>query len=290
MFPLIFLSSIAAADTPKQPAPTPSPSIGAPKPGDKLDLAGAPDWPKLSWMYEAPATSDAAGKVVLHWFCSPKVGTCVDDLARVVALRDTNRVYIVAYINGSQRDAKKLDPIRESEGVGRGTVAYGPGVTKLMKDLGIAAEGSIVVDVDGKVKAVTSSGDINELDARDKVVSSSIDAIKEYSTSQEGPTSAVKPNDKFALTFRVHLASWLAYTKKTPSEFTLSAPKDVKCDASSLKSDQLKIEGRTMSATVTCTAPKGIYEVRGQIRFGYDSPGGGTGTGLDGATWKFEVK
>src|SRR5690349_18356647 len=95
------------ADTAKGPVAT------LPKVGDVLGQSGAPDWPKLTWLYETPSANDAAGRVVVHWFCTPKISACTDDLARIVTLRDTNHVYIVAYINGTQRDAKKLDPIRE---------------------------------------------------------------------------------------------------------------------------------------------------------------------------------
>jgi len=264
-----------------------------PKPGDALPLAGSPDWPqKLAWLYETPSAGDAAGKVVVHWFCSPSprqvAKECAADLERVIALRDTGHVYIVAYIAGSQSEAKKLDPIRESEGVGRGTVAYGPQVVKLMKQLGIA-EGAIVVDVEGKVKAVTTSGDINELDSRDKFVTGLAGDIHDFTTSHENPPT-VKIGDKFTLTFKVQLATWLAYNQKTPMEFTVTAPKDIKCDAMALHGDQLKITGQMLIATVTCSAPRGVYEAQGKIRFGYDSPGGAHGTGEDGATYKFEVK
>jgi len=57
-----------------------------------------------------------------------------------VDLKEAGRVYVVAYINGTKGQAQKLDPIRESEGVGRGTVAYGPGVTKLAKALNLTPQ------------------------------------------------------------------------------------------------------------------------------------------------------
>src|ERR1041385_3224583 len=175
LFVLGLLSATAAAQ-------------GLPKSGDTLALAGNADWPKLAWSYNAPSANDAAGKVVIHWFCKPRVSAGADDLARIVTHKENGGVYIVAYINGTMRDAKKLDPIRESEGVGRGTVATGPGVKKLFKQLGIAkGPASIVVDVDGKVKATTTSGDLNELDARDTMVKQLVDAVKPYTTSNEGP-------------------------------------------------------------------------------------------------------
>ncbi len=261
-----------------------APTATLPKQGDVLPLAGAPEWPKLTWLYDAPSANDAAGKVIVHWFCATKVKACVDDLARIITLRDTGKVYIVAYINGGQSDAKKLDPIRESEGVGRGTVAYGPGVAKLVSQMGIkSGEAAFVVDLDGKVKALTSSGDINELDARDSLVTSLAGQIKEFTSSFDGPPTA-KPGDKFALSIKIQLASWLAYSQKTPIEFTLTAPKDIKCDKAT------KIDAHTLTATATCSGPKGSYEAQGKIRFGYDAPGGGTGLGDDGTTYKFVIK
>ena len=261
-----------------------------PKVGDSMSLGGSGGWPTMQWAYNAPSANDAAGRVVIYWFCTPKVAACIDDLARIVTLREAGGVYIVAYINSSLRDSKKLDPIRESEGVGRGTVAAGPNVKKLFKQLGIAkGPASIVVDVDGKVKLVATSGDLNELDSRDTIVKQLIDAIQLFSTSNQGPKTP-KPNEKFAFTFKVELANWLSYSKKTPMQYTVSVPKEIKCDATKLTGDQLKIDGRTLTATVTCSAPRGNYQVRGEIRFGYENPDRTTGLGNDGATWTFEVK
>lgn len=261
-----------------------------PKTGDNLPLTGSGDWPKLTWSYGAPSANDAAGRVVVHWFCTPGVSECTDDLARIVTLRENGGVYVVAYINGSQRAAKKLDPIRESEGVGHGTMATGPGVRKLFKQFGIAkGPAAIVVDVDGKVKTVATSGDINELDSRDTIIKGLVEAIKPFTTSNDAPKSA-KAGDKLTFTFKVQLASWLTYSKKSPMEFTFQAAKEVKCNATTLRGDQLKIEGKLLTASLTCTAPKGSYQARGEIRFGYDSPNGATGVGNDGATWKFVVE
>jgi hypothetical protein len=261
---------------------------GMPKPGDALALTAFGD-SKIAWTYNAPSTNDAAGRVVIHWFCTPKVAACIDDLARIVTLREAGGVYIVAYINGSQRDAKKLDPIRESEGVGRGTVATGPSVKKLFKQLGIGkGPAAIVVDVDGKVKTVATSGDINELDSRDTIIKSLVDAVKPFTTSNVGPKTA-KAGEKLTFNFSVQLASWLSYSQKSPMEFTLQVAKEVKCDSTKLSRQQMKITDKTLSATITCTAPRGSYQARGEIRFGYDSPNGAAGLGNDGATWKFEV-
>ena len=57
-----------------------------------------------------------------------------------------------------------------------------------------------------------------------------------------------------------------------------------------LKADQIKIADKLLTATVTCSGPKGIYEARGELRFGYDAPAGGTGVGAESAKWKFEIK
>ncbi len=281
----LLFSATAFADTTQGPVAT------MPKVGDTLTQTGAADWPKLQWMYDAPSAKDAAGKVVVHWFCAPKVAACTDDLARLVTLRDAGRVYIVAYINAaSNRDAKKLDPIRESEGVGRGTVAFGPGVAKLVKQLGVGTgPASIVVDVDGKVAMISPTGDASQLDARDAKVNALIGAIKEYTTSQDGPVTA-KAGDKFNLSIKVQLAGWLGYSKSRPPEFDLSAPKDIKCDSKTLTGDQIKIDDHTLTATVSCTAPKGVYEASGALRFGYDSPNGPGFADVGGTVWKFEIK
>lgn len=261
---------------------------GMPKTGDAVSLTQFSD-AKTLWSYNAPSANDAAGRVVIHWFCAPKVSACVDELARIVTLRESGGVYIIAYINGSQRDAKKLDPIRESEGVGRGTVASGPGVKKLFKQLGIGkGPASIVVDLEGKVKVVTTSGDLNELDSRDEIIRSLVDAVKAFTTANQAPKTA-KAGEKLTFTFTVQLAKWLTYSQKSPMTFTFSAAKEVKCDATKLERQQMKINDKTLTATVTCTAPRGSYQARGEIRFGYDSPNGATGLGNDGATWKFDV-
>src|SRR4051812_49350388 len=117
-------TSAVAAPASKQPAVV----AVLPAVGDSLPLAGHVTWPVREWLYDVPSEKDAAGKIVIHWFCTQKVKMCVDDLARIVTLKENARVYVIAYISGLKGDAKKLDPIRESEGVGRGTVAFGKGV------------------------------------------------------------------------------------------------------------------------------------------------------------------
>ena len=262
---------------------------GMPRPGDSLPLTGAAGWPQQKWLYNAPNANDAAGRIVVHWFCTPRVSACVDDLARIVTLRESGGVYVVAYINSSPGAAKKVDPIRESEGVGHGTAAAGPGVRRLFKQLGVTkGPASIVVDLEGKVKVVTTSGDINELDSRDTVIKRLVDAVKPFTSANDAPKTA-KAGQKLAFTFKIQLANWLSFSKKSPMEFTFRAAKEVKCDATTLKGNQLQIEGKTLTAKVTCTAPKGSYQARGEIRFGYDSPNGATGLGNDGATWSFQV-
>lgn len=260
-----------------------------PKTGEMMSLVPA-DFPKLAWSFGTPSQNDAAGKVVVHWFCTPKVEACVDDLARIVTHRDNGGVYVIGYINASARHAKKLDPIRESEGVGRGAIATGPGVKKLFKDLGIAkGPWSIVVDVDGTVKAVTTSPDLNELDARDTLIKELVAAVKPYKASSSGPKLA-KPGEKLTFSMKIELASWQSFSTKTPTELTLTAAKELSCNARSLKAEQIKIEGKTLTAEVTCTAPKGVYEARGDLRFGYVSSSGATGLGAETAQWKFEVR
>jgi hypothetical protein len=281
---VVGLVSVASA----QPAKAPAPEM--PAVGDTLALY--PDfWGKQKWLYDAPNANDAAGKVVIHWFCTAKLQACTDDLARVINLRDNGHVYIVAYLDGNPTLAKKLDPIRESEGIGRGTVATGTGVTKLMKLLAVKpGPSSIVVDVDGKVAMVSTNSDTNGLDARDAKVNALTSDIKAFTTSHEGPTASVKAGDKFSLTFKVQLASWLKFSSSTPKEFDVMVPKDFKCDSTSLRGDQLKVDAKNlMTATITCSAPHGIYQAAGKIRFGYDSPGGGSGLGDDGAKWDVKV-
>jgi hypothetical protein len=267
------------------------PPLSLPAVGDTLAPNGAPGWPpKLEWLYDLPSFKDATGKIVLHWFCAPSLTACTEDLARVVTLKENARVYVIAYISGAKADAKKLDPIRETEGVGRGTVAFGKQATALVKRLSITGPVSIVVGIDGKVAFVTTGESPADLDARDAKVLALSSAIKDYTASSDGP-KVVKPDDKFRLSMTIKLASWLKYSKRTPAEFKLTGPKDIKCDSTTLRGDQLKITDQTMVAQVSCSGPKGIYEMQGTISFGYDNPvGGGSGLGKDGATWKFEIK
>jgi hypothetical protein len=286
------LTAAAEAQPTTRPGAAP---VGKPPPavlpavGDAFALSGGPGWPKLDWLYDVPAAGDAAGKVVIHWFCAPRIATCIDDLARIVTLKENGRVYVVAYINGTRPQAQKLDPIRESEGVGRGTVAFGRGATALMKSLGVAGPASIVVDIDGKVQLVTTAATPADLDARDAKVTAASAAIKEYVASHDGPT-VVKPGDKFPLSIAIKLASWLKYSDKTPMQLDITVPPDIKCDATKLLGDQIKLADKQLTATVTCSGPKGIYQARGELRFGYDAPGGGTGLGAESADWKFEIK
>ncbi|MBA3465731.1 MAG: hypothetical protein H0T46_37715 [Deltaproteobacteria bacterium] len=280
------LTATAAAQPKKAPAPTAT----LPVVGDTLTTNGGPTWAKRDWLYDVPSDKDAAGKVVIHWFCAPKVKTCSDDLARIVTMKENGRVYIVAHINGNKGQAKKLDPIRESEGVGQGSVAFGKGATALMKQMGITGPASVVVDLEGKVALVTTSAAPADLDARDKKVAELIAAIKEYKLTNSESPKDVKAGDKFTFTMSVNLAKWLTYAKKTPMSFKLTAPPDFKCDAKELKGDQLKVENNILTASVSCTAPKGIYEARGELNFGYDTPSNASGLGTEGAKWKFEVK
>lgn len=284
------LVATTAAQPAKKAPKAPPVTATLPVVGEVIPVAGAASWSKRDWLYDVPSVKDAAGKVVVHWFCAPKVKTCIDDLARVVTLKENDRVYVVAHIAGTKAQAKKLDPIRESEGVGRGTLAFGPAVTKMMKQMAITGPASIVVDLDGKVVLITTGSTPAELDARDKKVGELISTIKEHVATPSESPKGIKPGDKFTLSMSIKLASWLKYSTRSPSEFKLTAPPDFKCDAKELKGEQLKITEQTMTASVTCTAPKGIYEARGDLRFAYEDPNNAAGIGNEGAKWKFEIK
>lgn len=284
------LGTMAAPAAAQKKGKEVAPPATLPVVGEMLTEMGSPLWGKQDWLYDAPSARDRAGKVLIHWFCAAKVKTCVDDLARVVTLKENGRAYIVAHIDGSKSQAKKLDPIRESEGVGQGTLGFGKGVTKLMKQMGITGPASVVVDVDGKVALVTTGSSPAELDARDKKVGELVGAIKEYVATVSEAPKGVKPGDKFTLSISIKLASWLSYSTTTPREMKLTVPPDFKCDAKELKGEQIKIDGQTLTASVSCTAPKGIYEARGDLRFGYTTPNNAAGLGNEGGKWKFEVK
>ena len=152
--------------------------------------------------------------------------------------------------------------------------------------------GTVIVDitigVDGKVTMVSVNGDTNALDARDAEVNKEAAAIKAFTSSHDGPAS-VKANEKFTLTFKVQLASWLNYSPTQPKEFAITVPKDFKCDATTLKGEQLKIDKNTLTAAVTCSAPHGNYQAVGKIRFGYRTQAGASGLGDDGAKWDIKV-
>jgi hypothetical protein len=284
-------ATLISAPARAQQKPAADPPLSLPKVGDTLAPNGAPTWPtKLDWLYDVPSFKDATGKVVLHWFCTAKVDACTEDLARVVTLKENARVYVIAYINGAKGEAKKLDPIRESEGVGRGTVGYGKQATALLTRLNITGPVSIVVGIDNKVALVTAGSSPAELDARDAKVNAMGAAIKEFFATSDGP-KVVKPDDKFKLSMTIKLSSWLKYSKRTPAEFKLTAPRDLKCDNTTLRGDQLKVTEGVMVAQVTCSGPKGIYETRGTITFGFDNTvAGGSGLGTESVTWKFEIK
>ena len=282
----MFATAVAEPPSDKQALGTSLPVVG-----ETLDVTGAPGWPrKLQWLYDVPSIKDGAGKVVIHWFCAPKVATCVDDLARVLTIKENSqKVYVIAYINGTKAQAKKLDPIRESEGVGRGTLAFGRAVGTLFKTMKIVGPVSIVTDVEGRIQLVSTGSAPAEMDARDAKVAALTAAIKEYAMTSEGP-KVVKPSEKFTLKISVKLAAWLKYSAKTPREFKVMAPKDIRCDATTLKGDQLKVVDQTLTGAVTCSGPKGVYAIRGNLSFGYETPGGDPGLGTESADFKFEIK
>lgn len=278
------MCTTAAADP--KPKPPPPPTAKLPAAGDTFALTDNPGWGKLDFLYDVPNPTDAAGKIVIHWFCTTKVKECTDDLARLVGLRDAGHAYIIAYINGSKADAKKLDPIRESEGVGRGTVAYGANVTKLSKTLGISGAYAIVVNTDGKVALVTTSVNPDQLDARDNKVNELAKAIRTFTTTVD-PVPPVKAGEKFQLKLSIKLASWLTYAQ--PMSLEIQGPQSITCDSRMLSGDQIKLDGQTLTAAVTCSAPRGNYEATGKIHFEYRLPTKETGIGEDGAKWAITV-
>lgn len=269
----IFASTAARADIPKVGDPMPWPTV------------------KKYWLEDPPNAADAAGKVVIHWFCSVKVDTCRDDLARLVELRENNtRVYVIAYISDAKnkKAAAKMDPIRDD--VGTGAVAYGKEVNRLGAMIGLPAGGSIVQDVDGKIALVAPSTDPEFLDKRDAKVKDLTEAIKLYTLTSDGPSS-VKVGDKFALDVSITLASWLTTSSKAPFEFKLTAPANITCTSTKLAAKDVTMDAHTIKASFACTAGKaGSYETSATLQFGFDNPTKATGVGSDSARWKFTAK
>ncbi len=285
--------SASAQPKPKAPPPPPPVAYKLPIVNQPLPINGEEGWPtNLTWMYDVPNVKDAAGKVVIHWFCAPKLAGCTDDLARITTLKETlPNVYVIAYINTTNKaEAKKLDPIRDSEGVGRGTVAYGAPTAKFFKTLGITGPVSFVVGVDNKLLQITNGSTPADLDGRDAKVTSLVAGIKLYTAKLDGPAT-IKATAKFDLSLTITLASWLVYSKKpgTTMDFKATVPKEITCTNTTLKGDQLVAVNQTMVAKMTCSGPKGSYEAAAQIQFGYDVPSGATGIGADGGKWKFEI-
>ena len=279
---LAYLLPLASAALASVASPA---SAETPKEGEALV------WPTLkTWLEDPPVANDSAGKVVVHWFCSARAPLCKDDLARLVTLREAGKIYVIGYINGTKRDAQKLDPVRSE--IAAGAVSYGPQVAKLMKTLAVGAGPSaIVVNVDGKIAHVQIGGEPDVLDKRDAKVNELVAAIKEFTVTSSGPAAAVKVGERFEFKVSIELAPWLSFNKKAPTEVQLSLPTELKCDASKLTGDQLKIEDRGLSASFSCSsAQRGSYEARAEYRFGYPSPNGSQALGSDGVRWKFQVK
>ena len=235
-------------------------------------------------------TNDAAGKVVIHWFCTPKVAACTDDLARIVTLRERRRLHRRVHQRlAARREEARSDPRERRRR--RGTVATGPGVKKLFKQLGIAkGPASIVVDVDGKVKLVTTSGDINELDARDTMVKALVDAIKPFTTRERRPEDGEAEREVRRSRSRSQLANWLTFSKKTPMEFTFTVAEGRQVRRDDAQGRPAQDRRQTLTATVTCTAPQGQLPGARRDSLRLRQPERTTGLGNDGATWKFEVK
>jgi hypothetical protein len=282
----VLASTVVASAQPKRAARV-KPVIIPPAP-----LAVGQPWTAGTlpmWLGDPPSDTDAAGKVTMHWFCGPKVATCKDDLARVLTLREAGKIYVVAYVNGSKRDATSLDPVRDA--VGGGAVAFGPKIGKLMGQYGLGTgPAAIVVDVDGKVSMISNGGEPEKLDARDKKVNDLVSAIKEFTVTTDGPKTSVKTGQRFELKVSIDLASWLSFNRKAITEFSLTVSPDFKCDSLALKGDKVQIDGRKLTAAIGCIVNgKGSYEARGNYRFGYDNPNGTTGLGTDSVGWKFDV-
>jgi hypothetical protein len=135
---------------------------------------------------------------------------------------------------------------------------------------------------------VSTASDAAALDARDAKVAELEKGIKDYTSQKDGPTT-VKPGDKFTLSLKIQLANWLTYSATQNKEFDLTVPKDIKCDATKLKGDQIKVDAHTMTAQVSCSGPRGNYEARGSMKFGYDSASGAGFGNVDGIVWKFSI-
>jgi hypothetical protein len=272
LFALVAAPALAVADTPTVGMPWVAPT-------------------SKTWLEGTPTPADAAGKVVVYWYCKPKSEPCKDDLARLYNMREQGNVYVVAYIAGSKADAKKLDPVRSE--VGAGAVAYGPAVAKTMAKLGLSAPTSIVVDTDGRVALITAGGDPDALDGRDQKVAALLAAIKEFTVKGDGP-SQVKPGESFQLKVDVQLASWLTCDTSVKPAIKLTVPPDVTCQAGGAPIVGMvpaTIDGGHLSAAVDCKgAVKGSYEARFDLRFGYRAPNKAVGVGQDAVSLKFQVK
>jgi hypothetical protein len=253
-----------------------------PRVGDTLS------WPNAAkWVSEGPVGTDAAGRVVILWFCSVKVPECADDLARVVELKDAGKVYVIAYIADakSKKAAMKLDPLRDD--VGAGALAFGKDVDRLAATLGLPTGGSIVLDTDGKVALVAPSTEPDFLDKRDAKVKALVDAIKEYTVSTTGG-GKVTVGERFNLEVNVVLSAWNTFNAKAPLEIELGALPNVTCTSNKLTTTGVRMDARTMTGTFSCIAAKaGSYEAAAQLRFGYTNPRSATGVGADSTRWKF---
>lgn len=246
-----------------------------------------------SWLDAAPNAEDAAGKITIHWFCKPRLEACRDDLARIYNLREQHtRVYVVAYIDGTLKDARKLDPVRGD--VGAGGVTYGKPVAAMLSSMGATAADlpmSVVIGIDGKVALVTRGGAPEQLDQRDAKVRAMIGDIHEYVIGASSPAGTVKVGQRFELGIKIELASWLKFDPSRPAVLHLTPPPDVTCDATTVGPERMKVIVGTLETSVKChAAVKGVYEAKGTIRFNFLGPRGAIGVGDDGVTWKFEVR
>ena len=54
--------------------------------------------------------------------------------------------------------------------------------------------------------------------------------------------------------------------------------------------EAVKIVDQTLTASLSCSGNRGVYEIRGTLNFGYDTPSGGAGLGTESTNFKFEIK
>ena len=285
------IASVASARPSHGPDdwPRPTPPSEMPAAGDTLPLS--PDyWGKQKWLYDAPSENDAAGKVVIHWFCPPKVQACTDDLARIITLRDNGKVYIVAYIDGnaSLREEARSDPRERGRRQGHGRVR--PGRHQADEE----ARREARPDVDRRPTSTARSSWSRPTATPPRSTRAtrrstrSIGAIKEFTTSHEGPAT-VKAGDKFTLAFKVQLAQLAEVLAEARRRSSTSRSRRTS-SATRRRSRATSSRSRADADRARSTAPRPTASTRRAARSGSatTSPGGSRASATDGANWKFE--